>query len=46
VERRVPQADEYRTLARNIDGNENHVIPKPMEIAELESLLIEFGVLG
>ena len=40
-----PQADEYRTLARNIDGNEMFVIPKPLEIEELESLLLEFGIL-
>jgi nitrogenase iron protein NifH len=39
------QADEYRTLARNIDSNQNFVIPNPLEIEELESLLLEFGVL-
>ncbi len=42
----VPQADEYRTLARNIDNNEMFVIPKPMQIEELENLLIEYGVLN
>lgn len=42
----VPQADEYRTLARNIDGNEMFVIPKPLQIPELESLLLDFGVLA
>lgn len=42
----VPQADEYRTLARNIDGNEMFVIPKPLQISELESLLLDFGVLA
>ena len=26
-----PQADEYRTLARKIEANEMHVIPKPMQ---------------
>lgn len=38
------QADEYRALARKIDENEMFVIPKPLEIEELESLLIEFGI--
>ncbi len=41
----VPQANEYRTLASNIDANEMFVIPKPMKINELESLLLDFGVL-
>jgi nitrogenase iron protein NifH len=41
---KVPQADEYRTLSRNIDQNTNFVIPKPLTIEELESLLINFGV--
>ena len=39
-----PQADEYRTLAKKIDGNEMHVIPRPLAIDELESLLIEYGI--
>jgi len=38
------QADEYRTLARKIDGNEIRVIPTPLEIEELEKLLIEYGI--
>ncbi len=42
----APQADEYRTLARNIDTNEMFMIPKPLEIDELESLLLEYGVLA
>lgn len=42
----APQADEYRTLANNIDKNQMFVVPKPLEIDELESLLIEFGVLN
>lgn len=42
----APQADEYRALAKNIDENELFVIPKPMEIEELESLLMEFGLLA
>ncbi len=42
----APQADEYRTLARNIDENDMFVVPKPLAIEELEGLLIEFGVLN
>ena len=40
------QADEYRTLAKNIDENEMLVVPKPLQIEELEKLLLEFGVLN
>ena len=39
-----PQANEYRTLASKIDGNELFVIPKPMETDELEKLLIDYGI--
>jgi len=42
----VKQAEEYRTLARNIDENTMRVVPKPMEIEELEGLLMEYGLLG
>jgi nitrogenase iron protein NifH len=38
------QADEYRTLAKNIEKNEMFVIPTPLEIDELEKLLIDFGI--
>ncbi len=38
------QAEEYRTLARKIDANEMKVIPKPLEIDELEKLLIDYGI--
>ena len=38
------QADEYRTLARNIDNNDMFVVPKPMAIEDLEKLLIDFGI--
>lgn len=41
-----PQADEYRALAKKIEDNKLFVIPKPLEIEELESLLIEFGVVN
>lgn len=39
-----PQADEYRTLAKSIDENELFVVPTPMEIDDLESLLMEYGM--
>ena len=38
------QADEYRALAKKIDENKMFVIPKPLEIEELEAFLIEFGI--
>ncbi len=38
------QANEYRSLAKKIHENELFVVPKPLEIEELESLLIEFGI--
>src|SRR6056297_70383 len=39
-----PQADEYRALARKMDENEMFVIPTPLEIEELEDLLIKYGI--
>ncbi|MEN8190649.1 MAG: nitrogenase iron protein [Thermodesulfobacteriota bacterium] len=41
----VPQADVYRNLAKAIDENKDFVIPTPMEIEELEELLMEFGLM-
>ena len=38
------QADEYRNLARAIDGNKLFVIPKPLEMEALEKLLMDFGL--
>ena len=38
------QADEYRALARAIDQNEMFVIPKPIAMDKLETLLIEYGI--
>ena len=38
------QADEYRTLAQNVNDNEMFVVPTPLEIEELEKLLIDFGI--
>ena len=43
-DQRHPQADEYRTLAQKIDGNEMRVIPKPLAMDELEKLLIDYGI--
>jgi len=40
----VGQAEEYRKLARAIEGNTKFVIPKPLEMEELEKLLMEFGI--
>ncbi|BAY79273.1 nitrogenase iron protein (plasmid) [Nostoc linckia NIES-25] len=39
------QANEYRTLADKIINNTNLAIPTPIEMDELEELLIEFGIL-
>jgi nitrogenase iron protein NifH len=38
------QASEYRQLAQAINSNEKFTIPTPMEIPELESLLMEYGL--
>jgi nitrogenase iron protein NifH len=39
------QANEYRALAKKIINNRNLTIPTPIEMEELEELLIEFGIL-
>jgi nitrogenase iron protein NifH len=39
------QAEEYRELARKISENEMFVIPTPLEMEELEDLLMEFGIM-
>ena len=39
------QADHYRNLAKAIDGNDNYVIPKPLEMEKLEKLLMDFGLM-
>ncbi|MFP4016342.1 MAG: nitrogenase iron protein [Halanaerobiales bacterium] len=39
------QANEYRQLAKNIDGNEMFVIPKPMVQDRLEELMMDYGIL-
>jgi len=38
------QASEYRELAKKIESNEMRVIPTPLEIDELEKLLIDYGI--
>jgi nitrogenase iron protein NifH len=39
------QADEYRALANKVVNNTNFVIPTPIEMEELEELLMEFGIM-
>ncbi|BCS88020.1 nitrogenase iron protein [Pseudodesulfovibrio sediminis] len=41
----VPQATEYRGLAKAIDENEMFVVPNPLEIEDLEQLLLDYGIL-
>lgn len=38
------QADEYRQLARAIEGNTNFVVPKPMTTDRLEEILLSYGL--
>ncbi|MBW2520744.1 MAG: nitrogenase iron protein [Deltaproteobacteria bacterium] len=40
-----PQANEYRELARKIFENKMFVVPTPLEMDELEELLLEFGIM-
>ncbi|MFZ5647426.1 MAG: nitrogenase iron protein [Bacillota bacterium] len=42
---RAGQADEYRTLAKNIDNNEMFVVPRPMVQDRLEELMMQYGIL-
>jgi len=39
------QADEYRNLAKAIDGNDMFIIPNPLAIEELEEMLMEYGIM-
>lgn len=41
----VSQAAEYRGLAKAIDENEMFVIPNPLEIEDLEQLLLDYGIM-
>lgn len=40
------QADQYRELAKKIDGNDTFVVPTPIAIEELEKLLIDYGIMN
>lgn len=42
---RCGQAAEYRKLAMAIHDTRMFVVPKPLKIPELESLLMEYGLL-
>jgi nitrogenase iron protein NifH len=39
------QAQEYRNLAQKIVDNEMFVVPTPLEMEDLEELLMEFGIM-
>jgi nitrogenase iron protein NifH len=40
------QANEYRALAKAMDENTLFVIPNPLEMEDLEDLLVNFGILN
>jgi len=40
------QADEYRTLAKKMDENDMFVVPSPLEMSDLEKLLIDYGMVN
>ena len=40
-----PQAQEYLTLAQKINDNKMLVVPTPLEMEELEELLMKFGIM-
>ena len=42
----APQAQHYRNLAKAIDENQMFIIPEPLQIEELEQLLLDFGLLA
>jgi len=42
---KADQADEYRTLAKNIENNKLFVIPTPMKQERLEEILMEYGLM-
>ena len=39
-----PQAEEYRILAKKMEENDKFVIPSPLEMDDLEKLLIDYGI--
>jgi nitrogenase iron protein NifH len=38
------QAQEYLTLANNIENNDLFVVPEPLEMDDLEAMMVEFGI--
>ena len=42
----VPQAGEYRGLSKAMDENKMFVIPTPLEIEDLEQLLLDYGLMN
>jgi len=40
------QAEEYRTLAKKISENKMLTVPTPLQMEELEELLMEFGIIA
>jgi nitrogenase iron protein NifH len=40
------QADEYRELARKISENRMLVVPSPLQMEELEELLMQYGIIA
>ncbi|WP_321430258.1 nitrogenase iron protein [uncultured Methanolobus sp.] len=38
------QAQEYLTLASNIENNDLFVVPEPLEMDDLEAMMVEFGI--
>lgn len=42
---KAAQADEYRTLAKNIENNKLFVVPTPMKQERLEEILMEYGLM-
>ena len=43
---KAPQAQHYRNLSKAIDENQMFAIPSPLEIEELEQLLLDFGLMA
>jgi nitrogenase iron protein NifH len=40
------QANEYRELARKISENRKLAVPKPLQMEELEELLMQYGIIA
>ncbi|MDZ7642043.1 MAG: nitrogenase iron protein [Desulfurivibrio sp.] len=41
----APQSEAYRGLAKAIDDNKEFVVPTPLDIEDLEKLLMDYGIL-